>query len=119
MALGRRPGGAAAVKERGKSTRGPCGVDSPAHLGQWWLVDGPPRRRAAVDREARGGSATEIGRGAGGGGGGCGGRGWRRGLFVGVARRAVSGGRRVERRGHAVELIQAGEIDGQVRDRVF
>jgi len=60
-ALGRRPGGAAAVKERGKSTRGPCGVDSPAHLGQWWLVDGPPRRRAAVDREARGGGATELG----------------------------------------------------------
>ena len=54
---------AAVVKERGESTRGPCEVDSPTHLGQWWLVYGPPRRRAAVDREARGGGATELGRG--------------------------------------------------------
>ena len=45
----------------GRSTRGPCGVGFPAHLGWGWLVDGPPRRRTVADREARGG---------GGGGGG-------------------------------------------------
>ena len=62
-ALGRRPGGAVAVKGRGKSERGPWGFDSPAHLGRRHPVDGPPRRRDDVGGGSNGSGTAGLGSG--------------------------------------------------------
>ena len=64
-ALGRRPGGAAAVKGRGKSEREPWGFDSPAHLGRRWPMDGSPRRQAKIGGGGDGGGAAGPGKGQG------------------------------------------------------
>ena len=93
-ALGRHPGGAVAVKGRGKSTKGLWGLDSPAHLGWWRPVDGSPRRRAELGGYGGGGGAGELEERLCGGGASCGGGGWRWGPFIGA-----EGGGGVERGG--------------------
>ena len=51
---------------RGRSTREPRGVDSPAHLGCWRPVGGSPRRRAELnDYGGGGGAGSSEGRGTG------------------------------------------------------
>ena len=55
VALGRRPGGVAAVKEREKSERGPRGSHSLPRLGLGRSEEGCPRRWAEVGQRSSGG----------------------------------------------------------------
>jgi hypothetical protein len=58
VALGRHPGGVAAVKERGKIERGPRGSHPLPQLGLGRSEEGYPRRRAEVGQRSSGGGAA-------------------------------------------------------------
>jgi hypothetical protein len=91
----------AAVKEMGKSERGPRGSHPLSRLGLGRSEEGCPRRRAEVGKRSSGGSAAELGRRQAVAVVVVVVRGCARGLFIGEARRWSGRG-----------AVEAGELGG-------